>query len=136
MSKTYQLLQYPVRPRPEDQAPPYAVWSPPGRRNPASVPCIIPHRDHGASLGFTQSLVVDVSRYMHARKLCLSLGVAGVRDVLTTPEYCAYPPESVVVLDEEAATRDKIIDALKAMCEAACAAGSRTFCCARHSSAS
>ena len=73
---------------------------------------------------------------MHARKLCLSLGVAGVRDVLTTPEYCAYPPESVVVLDEEAATRDKIIDALKAMCEAACAAGSRTFCCARHSSAS
>ncbi len=66
----------------------------------------------------------------------MTLDVAWGRDALTTPECCAYPPEGVVVLDEEAATRDIIIiDALKAMCERASAAGSRTFCCARRSSA-
>lgn len=49
---------------------------------------------------------------------------------MTSPEYCSYPPKSVVVLDEEAATRDNIVNALKAMCERASAAGSCTFCCA------
>ena len=45
---------------------------------------------------------------MHVRKLCMVLDVAGDRDVLTTPEWCAYPPESIVVLDEEAAARDNM----------------------------
>jgi hypothetical protein len=55
--------------------------------------------------------------------------VAGVRDVLTSPEYCTYPPESVVVLDEETATRDNIINALKSMCKRASTADARAFCC-------
>jgi hypothetical protein len=60
-------------------------------------------------------------------KLRTTLDVPGVRDVLANPDYCAYPPERVTVLDEEAATRDNIMGALKALCEQASAAGSRTF---------
>lgn len=75
----------------------------------------------------SQALVVGVSRYLHVGKLRTTLDVAGVHDVLASPDYCAYPPEQVTVLDEEAATRDNILDALKATCERASVAGSRTF---------
>jgi hypothetical protein len=75
----------------------------------------------------SQALVVGVSRYLHVGKLRTTLDVPGVRDVLASPEYCAYPPERVVVLDEEAATRDRILDALNATCDRASAPGARTF---------
>jgi len=75
----------------------------------------------------SQALVVGVSRYLHVGKLRTTLDVSGVRDVLASPEYCAYPPERVTVLDEEAATRDNLLEALQATCERASAAGSRTF---------
>lgn len=75
----------------------------------------------------SQALVVGVSRYLHVGKLRTTLDVAGVRDVLASPEYCAYPPERVMVLDEEDATRDNIIAALRALCDRASADGSRTF---------
>jgi len=74
-----------------------------------------------------QALVVGVSRYLYLGKLRTTFDVPGVRDVLANPEYCAYPPERVTVLDEETATRDNILEALKATCEQASAAGSRTF---------
>jgi len=47
--------------------------------------------------------------------------------VLASPDCCAYPPERVVVLDEEAATRASILEALQATCDRASAPGSRTF---------
>jgi len=75
----------------------------------------------------SQALVVGVSRYLHVGKLRTTLDVPAVRDVLASPDYCAYPPEHVTVLDEEAATRDNILEALQATCERASAAGSRTF---------
>jgi len=75
----------------------------------------------------SQALVVGVSRYLHVGKLRTTLDVPGVRDVLACPEYCAYPPDHVTVLEEEAATRDNILEALQATCERASAAGSRTF---------
>ncbi len=81
----------------------------------------------GSPIPSAQALVIGVSRYLHLGKLRTTLDVPGVRDVLTSPDYCAYPPERVTVLDEEAATRDNIINALKATCEQASAAGSRTF---------
>jgi hypothetical protein len=75
----------------------------------------------------SQALVVGVSRYLYVGKLRTTLDVPGVREVLASPDHCAYPPERVTVLDEEAATRDNIIDALRATCDRASAAGSRTF---------
>ena len=75
----------------------------------------------------SQALVVGVSRYQYLDRLHPTKDVPGVRDVLASPDYCAYPPEQVQVLDEEAATRDNIINALEAMCERAKAAGARTF---------
>jgi hypothetical protein len=53
--------------------------------------------------------------------------VPGVRDVLASPDLCAYPPERVAVLEEEAATRDDLLAALDALCDRAAAPGSRTF---------
>jgi hypothetical protein len=75
----------------------------------------------------SQALVVGVSRYLHVGRLRTTLDAPGVRDVLVSPDCCAYPPERVIVLDEETATRDNIIDALKALCDRASTAGSRTF---------
>ena len=75
----------------------------------------------------SQALVVGVSRYQHVGRLRTTLDVPGVRDALASPDCCAYPPERVMVLEEEAATRDNIIDALKATCERAKPADSRTF---------
>lgn len=75
----------------------------------------------------SQALVIGVSRYQHVGRLRTTLDVPGVRDALTSPDCCAYPPERVVVLDEEAATRDNILDALQTTCDRASAAGSRTF---------
>jgi hypothetical protein len=74
-----------------------------------------------------QALVIGVSRYQHLGKLLTTQDVPGVRDVLTSPELCGYPPERVVVLDEEHATRDHIIAALGATAARASATGSRTF---------
>jgi hypothetical protein len=51
----------------------------------------------------------------------------GVRDVLASPEYCGYPPERVTLIEEEAATRDNLLGALTAICDAATARESRTF---------
>jgi hypothetical protein len=75
----------------------------------------------------SQALVIGVSRYQHVGKLRTTLDVPGVRDALASPDCCAYPPERVIVLDEEAATRDNILDALRATCDRASAAASRTF---------
>ena len=75
----------------------------------------------------SQALIVGASRYLHVGKLRTTLDVPGVREVLASPDYCAYPPECVTVLDEEAATRDNLIEALEATCERARAPGSRTF---------
>ncbi|HEX2689742.1 MAG TPA: caspase family protein [Kofleriaceae bacterium] len=81
----------------------------------------------GAANHSAQALVVGVSRYLYVGKLRTTQDATGVRDVLASPAYCAYPPERLAVLEEEAATRDNIIDALKATCERATAASSRTF---------
>jgi hypothetical protein len=75
----------------------------------------------------SQALVVGASRYLHINKLRTTQDVPGVRDVLTSPDYCAYPPERVTVLDEEDATRDHIVDALRAMSERSRATESRVF---------
>lgn len=75
----------------------------------------------------SQALVVGASNYQYLSKLLPTKDVPGVRDVLASPDYCAYPPEQVQVLDEADATRDNIIKALEAMCERAKAPGSRTF---------
>ncbi len=79
--------------------------------------------DHSPS----QALVVGVSSYRHVGKLQPTQDVAGVREVLGSPDYCAYPPERVRVLEEDDATRSNIIDALTATCEDARSADSRTF---------
>jgi hypothetical protein len=50
-----------------------------------------------------------------------------VRDVLASPDCCAYPPEQVEVLEESDATRDKIVGALEVLGEGSKAPGSRTF---------
>ncbi len=75
----------------------------------------------------SQALVVGVSRYRHLGQLRPTQDVAGVREVLGSPELCGYPPERVRVLEEEDATRGNIIDALTATCEKAKSADSRTF---------
>lgn len=75
----------------------------------------------------SQALVIGVSRYRYLGKLRANRDVAGVREVLESPEYCAYPPERVKALEEDDATRCNIIDALTATCEAARSTDSRTF---------
>jgi Caspase domain/TIR domain len=74
-----------------------------------------------------QALVIGVSRYQHLGALRPTLDVPGVRDLLTSPDSCGYPAERVIVLDEERATRDNILDALQATADRARAPGSRTF---------
>ena len=75
----------------------------------------------------SQALVVGASQYRHVRSLRPTRDVPGVRDVLASPDYCAYPPERVTVLAEQDATRDNVLGALTATCERARVAGSRTF---------
>jgi len=75
----------------------------------------------------SQALVVGASRYQHLSDLKATKDVPGVRDVLVSPDYCAYPPEQVKVLEETDATRDNILGALEVMCKRPEAAGSRTF---------
>lgn len=75
----------------------------------------------------SQALVVGVSRYHNVARLPSTRDVPGVRDVLASPDYCAYPPERVKVLDEEDATRDNIMNALEVLGGEAKAASSRTF---------
>lgn len=50
-----------------------------------------------------------------------------MRDVLVSPDICAYPPERVKVLEGEQATRDNIINALQAMCDRPKPPDTRTF---------
>jgi len=80
-----------------------------------------------AADGPSQALVVGVSNYRYLSKLRPTRDVAGVREVLGSPEYCGYPPERVKVLEEDDATRSNILEALMATCEGARSAGSRTF---------
>jgi len=75
----------------------------------------------------SQALVVGVSDYRYLSKLRPTRDAAGVRDVLASPDCCAYPPEQVEVLEESDATRDNIVGALEALGERAKAPGSRTF---------
>lgn len=75
----------------------------------------------------SQALVVGVSRYRYVGGLRTTQDAPGVRDVLASPDYCAYAPERVKVLEEEASTRDNIINALTALCDGAKVGDSRTF---------
>jgi hypothetical protein len=74
-----------------------------------------------------QALVVGVSRYHQVPSLPPNQDVAGVRDVLASPKYCAYPPERVTVLAEDQATRAGILAAVDRLCSSADAEGSRTW---------
>jgi Caspase domain/TIR domain len=51
----------------------------------------------------------------------------GVRDVLASPEVCAYPPERVRVLVDEEATRERILAELDWLAQQARGADARTF---------
>ena len=75
----------------------------------------------------SQALVIGVSRYRHIGQLRPTQDVAGMRDVLASPDYCGYPPERVQVLEEEAATREGILGALDALCKRAQGSDSRSF---------
>lgn len=75
----------------------------------------------------SQALVVNVSKYAHLGKLKATNDATSVRDVLASPEYCDYPPECVTVLEDEAATRNNILAALEATCDAGRDATARTF---------
>src|ERR1051325_6386019 len=75
----------------------------------------------------SQALVVGISQYQNLSKLRATQDASGVRDVLASPEYCAYPPDRVKFLEEAAATRDRILDALKEMCQGARQPGARSF---------
>jgi len=75
----------------------------------------------------SQALVIGVSKYRYVASLPATRDAQGMRDVLASPDYCAYPPERVKLLEDDAATRDNILAALDAVCDAASAAGSRTF---------
>jgi hypothetical protein len=75
----------------------------------------------------SQALVVGVSQYQNLGKLRATRDASGVREVLASPDHCAYPPERVKLLEEEAATRDGILDALKQMCQGASQPGSRSL---------
>jgi len=75
----------------------------------------------------SQALVVGISQYQTLNKLRTTKDASGVRDVLASPDYCAFPPERVKLLEEAAATRDNILNALKDMCQSAKESGSRSF---------
>lgn len=75
----------------------------------------------------SQAVVIGASRYHHLGALRATLDAAGVRDVLTSPDYCGYPAERVIVLEDDQATRDNIIGALQVTADRASAPGSRTF---------
>jgi hypothetical protein len=74
-----------------------------------------------------RALVVGISRYEHLAHLREARDARGVCDVLASPDYCAYPPENVTLLEDSAASRDRILHALSALCEHATLPGSRTF---------
>lgn len=75
----------------------------------------------------SQALVVGVSQYQHVADLPPTQDVQGMRDVLASPDHCAYPPERVTVLEQEQATRDSILAALKRLCAQASSPSARTF---------
>lgn len=75
----------------------------------------------------SQALVVGISQYRYIGKLRKTKDASGMRDVLASPAYCAYPPERVRLLEDDEATRGNILEALKAMCQGAGEAASRTF---------
>jgi hypothetical protein len=75
----------------------------------------------------SQALVVGISQYHNLNKLLPTKDASGVRDVLASPDHCAYPPERVKLLEEAAATRDNILGALKEMCQGAREPSARSF---------
>jgi len=75
----------------------------------------------------SQALVVGISKYQNLGQLRTTQDATGVRDVLASPEYCAYPPERVKFLEEKDATRDNILKALKEMCQSAKESSARSF---------
>lgn len=74
-----------------------------------------------------QALLIGVSQYQHVRKLRATEDVAGMHQALASPEVCAYPPERIMRLEEQAATREAILAALDELCRQASAPGSRTL---------
>lgn len=74
-----------------------------------------------------QALLIGVSQYQHFKRLTATEDVAGMAAALASPTVCAYPPERVTRLEEGAATRQAILDALDELCRQASAPGSRTF---------
>lgn len=74
----------------------------------------------------SHALVVAVSTYRHLADLPPTQDVQGMHGVLTDPKCCAYPPERVVVLEQEQATLANVVDALQQL-GAHSSAGSRTF---------
>lgn len=94
-----------------------------GRRAPTT-------HGHGAPLPADQSsqaLVVGVSQYKYLSKLQKTKNALAVRDVLASTEYCGYPPARVTLLEEDEATRDNIINALRTLCQTAKGPDARTF---------
>jgi hypothetical protein len=75
----------------------------------------------------SQALVVGVSQYLYTDKLRPTKGPQAVFDVLTSPAVCGYPQEQVTLLEEGAATRQAVLDALRATCTRAASADARTF---------
>ena len=75
----------------------------------------------------SQALVVGVSGYQYLQSLRATRDAQGVRDVLASPDYCAYPPDRIELIEEAEATRDNVLRALDALGDAAKPAGSRTF---------
>jgi len=75
----------------------------------------------------SQALVVGISKYQNLGQLRTTQDATSVRDVLASPEYCAYPPERVKLLEEKDATRDNILKALKDMCQSAKESNARSF---------
>lgn len=75
----------------------------------------------------SQALVVCVSQYAHLGKLRPSKDAQGVREVLSSPQYCGYPPDRVITLEEGQATRDGILRALRQVCDDATSEQSRSF---------
>lgn len=59
------------------------------------------------------AVVVGVSRYERLPILPETKDAGDVAAVLRDPALCAYPPSQVEVLEEEAATRDAILEALE-----------------------
>lgn len=75
----------------------------------------------------SQALVVCVSQYTHLGKLRSSKDAQGVHEVLSSPEYCGYPPDRVFTLQDSEATRDGTLRALRRVCDDATSEESRTF---------